>query len=293
MKPAKFEYLLPLNLQEALAYLDEYGEDAKIMSGGQSLIPVLNMRLSTPKYIIDLGKVEELKYILEEDEQIRIGALTRHADVERSELVHQHCGILVEAMKWVGHTHIRNRGTMGGTIAHADPSAEMPCVVTALRGEIVIASKEEERVVSPEEFYLTYLLTSLEPTEMVKEVRFPVLSSTSGFAFTELARRHGDFALVAVAAVIDLDAAGKISSCRLVVGGAGPVPAIIEDAEDELIGEEPTEEAFIQALKHIEDDLDPEDDLHGTGEYRIELARTLCKRALITASNRAQGVVSL
>ena len=172
MKPAKFEYLRPDTLQEALQLLDEYGEDAKIISGGQSLIPLLNMRLSTPNYLIDISRVENLEYIREENDYIAIGALTKHAQVERSELIKEKCALLSEAVRSVGNRQIRNLGTMGGTIAHADPSAEIPCVLSALRGEIVIANAEEERIVSPDEFFLTYLLTSLEPTEMVKEVPF-------------------------------------------------------------------------------------------------------------------------
>src|SRR5690606_32935602 len=145
------------------------------------------------------------------DDYLAIGALTKHAVVEKSEIVKEKCALLSEAVQSVGHPQIRNLGTMGGTIAHADPSAELPCVLSALRGEVVIANAEEERIVSPDEFFLTYLLTSMEPTEMVKEVRFPILSKTAGSAFIELARRHGDFALVATAAVIDLTDDGVIS----------------------------------------------------------------------------------
>lgn len=293
MKPAKFNYLSPTTLSEVIEYLEEYGEDAKILSGGQSLIPILNMRLSTPEYVIDIKNIEELKYIKDEDDTIKIGTLTKHVDVEKSSLIAQRCPIIAEAIHFIGHSQIRNRGTIGGSIAHADPSAELPCLISALRGEIVIEGAMGERVVSPDEFFLTYMLTSLDVSELVKEVRFPVLSPTSGYAFVEIARRHGDFALVEVAAVIDLDSAGRISLARLAVGGAGPVPCVLEDIEEFLIGELPTEEIIEAASEQVKDYLEPDSDLHGSVEYRVQLGTVLTKRALKIAFDRAkQGVMA-
>ncbi|WNC15184.1 xanthine dehydrogenase family protein subunit M [Brevibacillus brevis] len=289
MKPAAFEYLRPSSLQEALQFLSERGEDAKIISGGQSLIPVLNMRLSTPKYLIDIGRVEDLSYIREEDGYLVIGALTRHRDVECSPLVKERCPLLAEAVRWIGHPQIRQRGTIGGSIAHADPSAELPCVIAALRGEIVIAHADGEETVSPDEFFLTYLLTSLQPDQMVKELRFPIMPETSGYEFTELSRRHGDFALVEIAAVVDLDEAGEISLARLAAGGANPVPCVLTDAEEFLIGKRPDEEVLEEASVLASEQVEPDGDLHGSVEYRRSLVKTLTKRALQTAIKRAGG----
>jgi CO/xanthine dehydrogenase FAD-binding subunit len=292
MKPPKFSYKRPSNYYEALDLLAEYGEDAKIMSGGQSLIPILNMRLSTPDYIIDLSRVDELKGIRQEGDMIVIGGMTRHIDVENSELIKQKCPLLFEAIRWVGHTQIRNRGTIGGSIAHADPSAELPCVLTALRGEIVIVSKEEEMIVSPEEFFLSFLLTSLEPDQLIKEVRFPIINEGSGYAFEEVSRRHGDFALVEAAAVIALDETGRISEARIALGGANAVPFIPEEVENFLIGKKPDESVLKEAAVMQLDDLDPEGDIHGSGEYRRHLSGVLLEKALCRAADRAlEGVV--
>jgi CO/xanthine dehydrogenase FAD-binding subunit len=287
VKPAKFEYLRPVNIAEAVQFLAEYGEEAKILSGGQSLIPVMNMRLSTPKYLIDIGQVPELNYIKEDDGRLCIGTVTRHVEVGKSLLVKEKCNLLHQAIHYVGHPQIRNRGTIGGSIAHADPSAELPCVLTALKGDIVIANADGDRVVEPEEFFLTYLLTSLEPTEMVKEVRFPVLSATCGSAFVELARRHGDFALVGVAAAIDLDENGKISFARLGVCGANPVPTSLSEIEESLIGLVPNEAVLKEAGEAVRDYISPEGDLHGSAEYREQLSSVLTFRALTEAASRA------
>ncbi|WP_158553366.1 FAD binding domain-containing protein [Peribacillus saganii] len=292
MKPPKFSYLRPNDLAEALDLLAEYGEDAKIMSGGQSLIPLLNMRLSTPRYIIDIGRVKELHGIKEEEDAIVIGGMTRHVDVEKSELIKEKCPLLTEGIRWVGHTQIRSRGTIGGSIAHADPSAELPCILTALRGEIVVASKEDEFTLTPEEFFLSYLLTSLEPDQLIKGIRFPKLNKNSGYAFEEVARRHGDFALVEVAAVINLDKDGKVAEAQIALGGANAVPFVPLETEEFLIGKEPNETILKEAATLQLEDLDPEGDIHGSKEYRRYLTGVLLQRALHTAVKRArEGVV--
>lgn len=293
MKPAKFHYLRPSTFEEALELLWKYGEEAKIISGGQSLIPLLNMRLSTPSYLIDLGNIENLNYINKVDDAIHIGAMTKHTDVENSSLIKENCPLLQEAIRFIGNRQIRNRGTIGGSIAHADPSAELPCVLSALRGKIVIANLEEERTVSPDEFFLTYLLTTIEPTEMVKEIQFPVLSPTSGYAFVELCRREGDFALVEVASVIDLDKNGLISFSRLAVGGVNPIPCVLEEVEEFLIGQEPSEVLFLEASEKVKELIDPEDDMHGSADYRRQLASVLTNSALSIAVERASKGVQV
>ncbi|WP_428908001.1 FAD binding domain-containing protein [Niallia sp. Krafla_26] len=290
MKPAVFQYIKPRNLQEALQFLEEHGDDAKILSGGQSLIPTMNMRLSTPKIVIDITGIKELNYIRKENDYIAIGALTKHKEVENSHLIFELCPVLYEAVPWIGHAQIRNRGTVGGSIAHGDPSAELPCVLTALRGEIVIANADgTEEVVAPEEFFLTYMLTSLQPDQIVKEIRFPIVSKESGTAFVEIARRHGDFGLAEVACVVDLNDTGEFQHVQLAVGGVNPTPTVLEEVEEFLIGQELIEEVEKQIMSLVEESVDPESDLHGTAEYRKELAGTLTVRALRKAVERAKG----
>jgi CO/xanthine dehydrogenase FAD-binding subunit len=290
MKPAVFSYLRPTNLQEALTFLEEYGEDAKILSGGQSLIPTMNMRLSAPAYLIDISRISGLNYIKLDDDFLTVGALTKHKDIENSDLVKEVCPLLSEAIKWVGHAQIRNRGTVGGSIAHGDPSAELPCVLTALRGQIVIVNVDgSEEVLVPEEFFLTYMLTSLQPDQMVKEVRFPIIPKESGSAFVEVARRHGDFGLAEVAAVVDLDDMGQLSNVKIAVGGVNPTPITLEQVEDYLNGKKLTDEVLRQVSDLTQESVDPESDLHGTAEYRQELAGTLTVRALKIAVKRARG----
>lgn len=289
MKPAKFHYLRPETLEEALQYLADYGEEAKILAGGQSLIPIMNMRLSTPKYLIDVGRLDELNYIREANGQISVGATTRHIDVQTSSLIHDKNRLLHEAMNYVGNRQIRYRGTMGGSIAHGDPSAELPLIVSVLRGEIVVADTNGETAYKPEEFFITYLLTSLEPTQMIKEVRFPTLSPDSGVAFMEVSRRHGDFALVGVAVVIQLDDGGSVQQAYLGVGGAHPVPCVLEEIEEFLIGKQLTDSLINEASSQVADYLEPEDDLHGTAEYRKELAVELMRRTLQKAAKQAGG----
>ncbi|MCK2017868.1 xanthine dehydrogenase family protein subunit M [[Brevibacterium] frigoritolerans] len=276
-------------MEEAVHYLSEYGDDAKVLSGGQSLIPLLNMRLSTPKYIIDIGRVGGLSYIHADGESLVIGALTKHRDIEKSELVKEKCPLLSEAIRWVGHEQIRNRGTVGGSIAHGDPSAELPCVLTALRGEIVLADENGEEIVSPEEFFLTYMLTSLQPDQLIKEIRFPIIKPASGSAFVEVARRHGDFGLVEVAAVVDLSEEGSFSEVKLAIGGVNSIPTALEDVERLLFGKETNEELFKKASDLTMELVEPESDLHGTAEYRRELSGTMVIRALKKATIRAQG----
>ncbi|PID15001.1 MULTISPECIES: xanthine dehydrogenase family protein subunit M [unclassified Sporosarcina] len=288
MKPAVFNYIRPESVEETLQLLSDYGDDAKILSGGQSLIPVLNMRLSTPKYLIDIGRLEGLNYIREEGDHLSVGALVKHKDIESSPLVKELCPILGEAIRWVGTTQIRNRGTIGGSIAHGDPSAELPCVLAALRGEIVVASLEGEDVLSPEEFFLTYMLTSMQPDQVIKEIRFPIMSKKSAFSFVEVARTHGDFALAEAAVILETDETETVIKAQIAVGGVNPTPTVLEEVEDHIMGKKLTDELLTEVRRMTEGNVDPESDLHGTAEYRRELVGVLVQRALKTAGERVK-----
>jgi CO/xanthine dehydrogenase FAD-binding subunit len=291
MKPAQFEYFDPGTVDEVLGLLREHGDDAKILAGGQSLVPLMNFRLARPPVIVDANKVPGLDYIREADGMIRIGALTRQRSVETSALVKAKCPLLFDATYWVGHLAIRTRGTVGGTIAHADPAAEYPCVLAALGGEVVVKGQGAEKVVKPEDFFVTFLTTSLQPTEMVTEVRFPKIPPEAGWHFMEFSRRHGDFAIVGVAAVVQLDKQRKCTDARIALCGVGGSPFKARTAENMLKGTELTEKVIQAAAEKIGEEVEPEGDLHGSAEYRKHLAKVLTGRTLKKALEKA-GTVS-
>lgn len=287
MKPAPFDYYDPTTLAEVLALLQRHGSDAKLLAGGQSLIPVLNMRLAKPQVLIDLNRVAELAYLREEGDQIAIGALTRHAAIERSELVARRQPLLAETVRYIGHSQIRNRGTIGGSLAHADPSAELPALMVALEGQLRIVGPGGSREVEAGEFFLMYFTTCLRQDELLAEVRVPCLPARTGYAFDELARRHGDFALAGVACTLTLDEDGVVADCRLGLTGVGMTPIRPREAEDRLIGAVPDAFAFRRAAEAVMALVMPESDVHGSAEYRRELAGVLTERALRRAHHRA------
>jgi len=287
MKPAQFEYFDPGTLDEALGLLREHGDDAKVLAGGQSLVPIMNFRLARPKVIVDVNKVPGLDYIREADGMIHIGALTRQRSVETSALVKAKCPLLYDATYWVGHLAIRTRGTVGGTIAHADPAAEYPCVLTALGGQVVVKGQGGEKVVKPEDFFVTFLTTSLQPTEMVTEVRFPKIPPEAGWHFMEFSRRHGDFAIVGVAAMVQLDKQGKCTDARIALCGVGGSPFKARTAESMLKGTQLTDKVIQAAAEKVGEEVEPEGDLHGSAEYRKHLAKVLTGRTLKKALEKA------
>lgn len=293
MKPARFQYCDPETLDEALRLLAEHGDDAKILAGGQSLMPLLNMRLARPAVLVDLSRVPELAGIRQEGDVLIIGAMTRHREAETSPLVRKCCPLLAEALGHVGHLAIRTRGTIGGSLAHADPAAELPAVAAALEAELVIAGPEGRRAVKPEEFFLTYLMTSLAPGEILAEIHFPVMTARSGWAFREVSRRHGDFALVGVAAQVTLDAAGRVERAAVALTGVGPTPVRAAGAEALLIGREPDPAQLSAACTAVTKEVEPESDLHASGEYRRHLAGALTGEALALAIRRARGEVGV
>lgn len=287
MKPAAFDYLRPSTVEEACQYLQEFGEEGKLIAGGQSLVPILNMRLSTPECLIDISGLEELKYIREEGDWLRIGALTRQRDVERSALVREKTPLLAEALPYIGHMQTRNRGTFGGSLVHADPTAEIPLSLLALQAAVVIQSVEEIREVNVEDFFITYLTTDLMPIEMLREVKIPIGSIPKGYSFQEYSRKHGDFALVAAACVLDVDEQERIASVRLTLGGVDAVPVLAREVEGLILGEKLTDSLLLEASRAAAADIDPEGDLHASREYRLHLAQVFAARVLETAYHRA------
>lgn len=288
MKPAQFEYHDPTTTEEALALLKQYGGEAKVLAGGQSLVPLMNFRLSRPAALIDINRIPALAYIKEEKGQLRFGAMTRQRTIEHSDLVRSRIPLLTEATALVGHLPIRSRGTIGGSVAHADPAAEYPAVVTALEGELVVRGSGGERQVKPEEFFVTYLTTSLGPDEMLTEVRLPIQPKGSGWAFEEFSRRHGDFAIVGIAAFLVVEG-GRVKKARLATAGAGPISIRLKAAEQILEAGRLDEKTFQEAGAKASELVSPDADIHASADYRRHLTKVLTVRALRRAAAKIGG----
>jgi aerobic carbon-monoxide dehydrogenase medium subunit len=285
MKPPPFEYHAPRTIDEVLDLLAEHGDEAKVIAGGQSLVPLLSMRLARPAHLVDVNDVEGLAGIHDGDHYVRLGATTRERDAEQSALVRDRLPLFAEALPLIGHVSIRNRGTIGGSIAHADASAELPAVAVAMGADIVARSTRGERVVAAQDFFDGHFSTVLADDECVVEIRVPV-GPPAGWAFDEVARRHGDFALVGVAAMVALDG-GKIGEARLCFMGVGDRPVRVRSAEQLLVGVEPSSAALGDAAREGVRDLEPASDIHGSAEFRRHLAEVTARRALTSAVSNA------
>lgn len=288
MKPPRFQYGAPSTLHETLELLGHYGPDAKVLAGGQSLMPLLNMRLATPAYLIDINRIAELDYIAARDDYLAIGALARQRQVERSTVVQQRHPLLIETIRYIGHTQIRNRGTIVGSIAHADPAAELPALLTCLNGEVVATSTRGQRIIKAEDFFQGYLTTTLEPDELLTEVRFPWLPLHAGRAFMEFARRSGDYALAGVVAVLTPNPNGRCLSAQISYLGISGIPIRASTVEKLLSGMPPDDvidEAAETAAQLVDDAMS---DIHATAEYRRALTRELTKHVLKAAWRAAR-----
>ncbi|MEM3510660.1 MAG: xanthine dehydrogenase family protein subunit M [Nitrososphaerales archaeon] len=288
MIPRSFEYLRPSTLQEAVQLLDKY-EESKILAGGQSLIALMKLRLASPKYIIDITRIPGLSYVKEEGNKILIGPLTTHDTVENSPIIRNKCPILSEAAGRIGDQQIRNRGTIAGTLCHADPSADVPTTFLALDGEVVAMGKDGERVIKAKDFFQDFFTTALNPNEVVKEVRVPVLPPKTGTAYIKHARREGDFAIVAVAAIITLDENNVCKSASISLGSVGPTPLRAVEVENALVGKKLTDEVIVAASELADRGISPPSDIHGSAEYRAEMAKVFTKRAIRLALSRIGG----
>jgi carbon-monoxide dehydrogenase medium subunit len=286
MKPPPFRYVAPRSVDETLAVLAEYGDEAKILAGGQSLVPLLAMRLARPGVIVDINGIRSLAYIRRRGDRLAVGALTRQRAVERSPLAKRWAPLLWEGIRFVGHPQIRTRGTVGGSLAHADPSAELPGVAAALDAEVVVRGSEGERTVAASDFFRGYLTTALGPADLLTEVRFALPAPPVGAAFLEVARRHGDFAIVGAAAVLRRND-GAVADARLVFVGVGPAPVRAVEAERGLQGSPGSTKAFTEAARLAAEGLDPDSDIHASSEYRREVAAVMARRALEAAWQRS------
>ena len=288
MKPPSFEYAAPRTVDEAVALLAQHENDAKILAGGQSLMPLLNMRLARPAILVDVARIEGLDYIRETDGGLAIGAMTRQRSVEFSEVVKGRYPLIHAATLHIAHPQNRNQGTVGGSLAHADPAAEYPAVALVLDAEFRAVGPAGERRIKAADFFLTYLTTALAPTEVLTEVRFPALPPRTGWSFTEVARRHGDFALTGVVTRLTSDGAGRCTAAHIVLFGVGATPVRARGAEQLLVGEKLGERLFEPAGRKASEEIDePLSDVHASAAYRRDLDRVLTRRALSEAANRA------
>jgi CO/xanthine dehydrogenase FAD-binding subunit len=285
MKPAKFAYYDPTTLDEALGLMAQFGDQARPLAGGQSLVPLMNFRLIRPAHLIDLNGVGELSYLRADDGTLRIGATTRQRDLERSAEVAQHWPLLREAATFIGHIQIRNRGTVGGSLAHAFPSAELPVAMVTLDASMVLRSTGNQRTVRAADFFLSFMTTVLEPGELLAEISVPPPPVNAGCSYQEVSRRHGDFALAGAAAVLALDANGAIRHARLTLTGITPIRA--DQAEKFLLGQRPSEELFRDAARRATENLEQDSDIHASAEYRRDACAALARRALAQAAVRA------
>jgi carbon-monoxide dehydrogenase medium subunit len=284
MKPPAFAYHDPRTVADAVALLASL-DNAKLLAGGQSLMPMLNMRYVLPDHVIDLNRVDGLSFIRDNNGALEIGAMTRQRDIEFSDVVRKRCPLMHEAIAQVGHRQTRNRGTLGGSLCHLDPAAELVAVAAALDAKITVAGKTGTREIDFAAFPIAYMTPALGPDELLTGAVFPFWSARHGSAFVEFSRRHGDFAIVSAAALLEEDAAGKVTRASLTLGGMGPAPVRAADVECALIGEKIDDKRLRELCEPLRQ-LDAVDDIHAPASYRQQLATVLARRALLKAHER-------
>jgi CO/xanthine dehydrogenase FAD-binding subunit len=287
MKSAPFTYIAASSLDQALDLKAEYGDEARFLAGGQSLIPAMNFRLARPAVLIDINLLSELGGIdRSESGTIRVGAMTRYRALERDAGFLQACPLFADALPHIAHPQIRNRGTIGGNLAHADPASELPAVATAMRARMKIRSKQGERELAASEFFVDLLTTSLEAEEMLVEIAFPAPPARSGSCFLEMARRRGDFALAGVAAIVSLDEAGQCADVRLALCGVGETPVDASASAASLIGQRCTGKAIEAVAAEVREAITPPGSVHASADYQRHLAGVLTRRAITSAHER-------
>ena len=286
MKLPPVDYEAPHTVSDAVGLLAEHLDQASVLAGGQSLIPLLAMRLAQPAVLIDINGIAELSGVSATDGRVAIGAMTREYVAEESATIASTLPLLAAALPLIGHEAIRSRGTIGGSLAHADPAAELPAVARALDAEFVVRGQSGDRVIAAADWFEGFLTTSRRPDELLVEVRFPAAGPGTGTSFQEVARRHGDFAIVGLAVSLTLSETA-ISDARLAFSGVSDVPVRAAGAEDLLVGERPSAELFDEAARRAVGDIDPPADLHGSSDYRKKVAAALVRRGLREAADNA------
>lgn len=290
MKPAPFNYHRPATLEEAFELLERYSGEAKILAGGQSLIPLMNMRLARPAALIDLERIDGLAGLRFDGDRLHVGAMTRHMEVERSAAVRERIGLLSDALPYVGHSAIRSRGTIGGSLAHADPAAELPALATLFDAAFALAGTAGTREVPWNEFFVTYLTSCLEPGEILTGITLTLAPSQAGWSFHEIARRHGDFALAGCAALVELEpGSDSIASARVALFGVDATPVRLLEAEPQFAGRRPTDAAIDDIAADAVTRLEPPADVHGSAAFRRDIARRLIARGVREAAAHASA----
>ena len=287
MKPGKFDYFDPTTIAEAASLIQQYGFDAKILAGGQSLVPLLNFRLATPQVLVDINRIGELNYVKEKNGMLAFGATARQRVLEVSDLVRSRCGLLTDTAPYVGHPQIRNRGTVAGSICHADPGAELPAVARALDAQMRVVGPSGERVIKAEDFFVTLMTTCMEPEEFLVEVLFPTLPERTGWAIEEFAIRHGDFAIAGVTAVVTLDEKQACKDVRIGAIGVAEVPHRDSEVEKMFHGQKISDALLDEASEKMAAGVDPSSDLHASAAQRRHLLRTLTRKAVKNAAAMA------
>jgi len=287
LKPAPFEYHRPREISEALALLKKIGDDGKILAGGQSLMPMMNFRLAQPAHLIDINFIDGLDYIRSENGALKIGCLARQARALDDPLIRQHCPLIAAALAHVGYDQTRNRGTICGSLAHADPAAELPAALLALDGWVTVANAAGKREIAAREFFQSYLSTALRADEMVVEASIPVQPAHSGSSFVEFARRFGDFAIVGVAATLGFEK-DRIADARIALTGVADRPWRERSVEEKLIGQNATAELLVGIARDVAAAIDPGSDIHASATYRRSLAEVLTRRTLNESWQRAR-----
>ncbi len=289
MKPPPFKYVAARTLDEAIDALARADGDGKVLAGGQSLVPMLNFRLLEPAWLVDINRIPGLDGIRDDAGAVRIGALTRHKTTESAPLIAEHLPVVAAAMSHVAHFGVRNRGTIGGSLAHADPAAELPMLAMLLDATMTTRSSNGPRTIAAKDIFLGTLATALELTEIVTEVAFPKLPTGTGWSFEEVSRRPGDFAVAAVAVTITQHD-GRCTHARIALAGVGATPMRFAQAERVLVGQSIDSSLARTAAQVVRDDCEPQSDLHGSADYRRHLVGHLTSRGIDTAAERASGI---
>lgn len=285
--PAAFDYHVAKTVDDAVALLEQYGDEAKLLAGGHSLLPTMKLRMAQPGHLIDLGRIDGLSYIREEGDHVALGALTTYSQIVRSELLHRYFALLPEGTEQIGDQQVRNRGTIGGSVAHSDPAADMPGLVLALKAGIVVQGPNGKREIAADDFFLDLFTTALEPNEVVTEIRVPKLPAHSGSAYEKLANRASHYAVAGSAVVVTLNADGTCASASVVITGASVKPTRASAVEAALVGKKLDEATIAAAASHAADGLELVEDIHGSKAYRAQMTTVVTKRALARAVERA------
>ncbi len=285
--PAAFDYHTATSVDEAIALLQQYGDEAKVLAGGHSLLPTMKMRLAQPGHLVDIGRISGLSYIREDSGAVAVGAMTRYSTIMRSDVVGKYFALLPEGTALIGDQQIRNRGTIGGSVAHSDPAADMPGMVLALKADIVVQGPGGKRTIRADDFFLDLFATALKPGEIVTEIRFAIPPARTGSAYTKLANKASHYAVVGCAAVVSLGGDGTCSSASVVITGASVKPTRASAVEAALVGKKLDEATVAAAASHAADGLELVEDIHGSKAYRAQMATVMAKRAILKAAERA------